>query len=129
MFNNQEGAKVFLKQVENPARFGVAEIQGDKIIGIEEKPKNPKSNLVFTGLVIYDNKVFDIIKDMLPALDGEYYTTDIDKIYLKKGKLKASVLNGFWRDMGTFNGLFEASEYWSKKNKNYTNTRLLQIIH
>ena len=115
------GAQVFLKEVDNPTRFGVYQLDevGD-VISIEEKPKNPKSNLVFTGLDIYDNKVFDIIRDMPPALDGEYYTTDIDKIYLKKGKLKASVLNGFWRDMGTFNGLFEASEYWYKKNKNCT---------
>ncbi len=114
----KKGAHIFLKEVENPQQFGICEIDNNgKVISIEEKPLNPKSNLAFTGLMLYDNTLFDKIGNIKPGVKGEYYTVDIDKQYLKEGTLTASIINGFWQDIGTFNGLFKASKYWyDKKN-------------
>src|SRR5581483_8557118 len=85
--NFKGGALVFLKEVEDPQRFGVAQVEGDKIKEIEEKPKDPKSNLAITGLYIYDSKVFDHIKNIKPSGRGELEITDVNKEYLKEGKL------------------------------------------
>lgn len=115
------GAVAYLKQVSNPSSFGVYEIDSKgKVLSIEEKPKNPKSNYAFTGLLIYDKNVFEYLENLKPGLNNEYYTVDIDKIYLKKGMLKSRIIDGFWQDMGTFDGLFKASEYWYKKSKSQT---------
>ncbi len=109
------GATVFLKEVPDPQRFGVAEIKRDKIIRIEEKPKEPKSNLAVTGLYLYDNKVFDIIRTCKPSTRGELEITDVNNEYLKKEKLNWFELKGFWSDAGTFESLFRSSAYWAKK--------------
>ncbi|HHH14216.1 MAG TPA: spore coat protein [candidate division WWE3 bacterium] len=114
----KEGAHVFLKPVEDPSSFGIFETdQYGKVISIEEKPEKPKSNLATTGLALYDKTVFDKIDRIKPGLKGEYYTVQIDEQYLSEGKLKASILEGFWQDMGTFDGLFKASQYWYNKKK------------
>lgn len=109
------GATVFLKEVPDPQRFGVAEIKENKILGIEEKPKEPKSNLAVTGLYIYDNCVFKIIREIKPSKRGELEITDVNNIYLKDGQLSWAMLEGYWRDAGTFDTLFEANVYWAEK--------------
>jgi len=103
------GAKLFLKEVENSERFGVAEIQDNKLINIEEKPKEPKSRLAVTGLYAYDNNVFDIIKTLNPSGRGELEITDVNNAYLKKGLVDYSFVMGSWTDAGTFESLYRAN--------------------
>ena len=105
-----EGAKVLLKEVENPERFGVAEIRGEKIISIEEKPKKPKSNFAVTGIYMYDSEVFSIIKTLKPSQRGELEITDVNNRYLEMNKLTYDFLKGWWTDAGTFESLFVANK-------------------
>lgn len=117
----KDGALVFLKKVSDPERFGVPVFDKKdkkKIIKIEEKPKDPKSNFAVTGLYLYDNKVFDYVKKCDPSYAGrnELEITEVNNFYLKAGKLNWSELKGFWRDAGTFRTLFEASKYWAEKD-------------
>lgn len=106
----ESGAKIFLKEVPDANRFGVAEIKEDKIISIEEKPSAPKSNLAVTGLYVYDSRVFDIIHTLKPSGRGELEITDVNNEYINMGEMNFSVLLGFWSDAGTFESLFRASE-------------------
>ena len=103
------GARVFLKEVTDAQRFGVAEVSGDKIVSIEEKPSKPKSNLAVTGLYIYDAGVFHTITDLKPSTRGELEITDVNNAYVKKNQMTFSVLKGFWSDAGTFDSLIRAS--------------------
>jgi len=96
------GAKVVLKEVRDPERFGVAEVKDGKVLGIEEKPKNPRGNLAVTGIYFYDNQVFDIIRMQKPSARGEMEITDVNNEYLKRGQLTFDVLPGWWSDAGTF---------------------------
>lgn len=119
--NFKDGTLVFLKKVSDPERFGVPVFDKKdkkKIIKIEEKPKDPKSNFAVTGLYLYDNKVFDYIKKCDPSYAGrnELEITEVNNFYLKAGKLNWSELKGFWRDAGTFRTLFEANKYWAEKD-------------
>lgn len=119
--NFKDGALVFLKKVSDPERFGVPVFDKKdkkKIIKIEEKPKDPKSNFAVTGLYLYDNKVFDYVKKCDPSYAGrnELEITEVNNLYLKAGKLNWSELKGFWRDAGTFRTLFEANKYWAEKD-------------
>ncbi|MDD3977825.1 MAG: sugar phosphate nucleotidyltransferase [Methanomicrobium sp.] len=104
----KSGAKVFLKSVSDPQRFGVAEVDGERIVGIEEKPKNPKSDLAVTGLYMYDNSVFDVIKTLKPSGRGELEITDVNNAYISRDEMTFSVLEGFWSDAGTFDSLLRA---------------------
>ena len=115
--NFKDGAMVFLKEVPDPQRFGVPifDEQGDKIVHIEEKPKKPTNNYAVTGLYIYDGKVFDYIKKCKPSNRNELEITDVNNFYIKSNKLKWTILNGFWRDAGTFQTIFEANKYWAEK--------------
>lgn len=116
----KEGAVVFLKEVDDPKRFGVAvfdKIDSQKIIAIEEKPIQPKSNMAVTGLYLYDNKVFDVIKNIKPSGRGELEISDVNNAYIKAGKLKWSKLDGYWSDAGTFRSLYNAGRYWAEKNE------------
>lgn len=114
--NFKSGAKIFLKTVPDPERFGVVVFDKLKnIIDIEEKPKKPKSDLAVTGLYIYDNTVFDKIRKLKPSGRGELEVTDLNNLYLKEDKLAWAELKGYWRDAGTFETLFEANKYWVKK--------------
>ena len=104
------GAKVLLKEVEHPKRFGVAELKGDRIVGIEEKPAQPKSNLAVTGVYMYDNRVFQIIKTCKPSARGELEITDVNNAYIRDGSLTYDILKGWWTDAGTFESLLRASK-------------------
>lgn len=104
------GAKIFLKGVTDAHRFGVAELEGNRVIGIEEKPENPKSNFAVTGLYIYDCEVFDAIKTLRPSGRGELEITDVNNYYINKDMMGYRILDGFWSDAGTFESLFRASE-------------------
>ncbi len=104
------GAKIFLKEVTDAHRFGVAELEGNGVIGIEEKPANPKSNFAVTGLYIYDCEVFDAIKTLRPSGRGELEITDVNNYYINKDTMGYRILDGFWSDAGTFESLFRASE-------------------
>ena len=116
--NFQEGATVFLKEVPDPERFGVPVFSKKdlkKIIRIEEKPAKPQSNFAVTGLYLYDNEVFKIIKTLKPSARGELEITDVNNCYLEQGKLNWFELEGFWSDAGTFESLFRTNQYWAKK--------------
>jgi glucose-1-phosphate thymidylyltransferase len=115
-FEKQEkGAKIFLKEVPDPERFGVAEIRDGKVSGIVEKPKDPKSNLAVCGLYLYDNSVFEIIKTLKPSGRGELEITDVNNVFIKRGDMTYSVLDGWWTDAGTFESLLKASNLVAKK--------------
>ena len=111
----KKGARLLLKEVHDPGRFGVATLKGDKITGIEEKPKNPKSNLAVTGIYMYDESVFDIIKTLKPSKRGELEITDVNNAYLRRGELEYDVLEGWWTDSGTFDSLLHANHLVAKK--------------
>ena len=103
------GAKIFLKEVTDAHRFGVAEVKGNRVLGIEEKPRAPKSNLAVTGLYLYDAGVFEVIKTLKPSGRGELEITDVNNAYIRRGEMGFSHLKGFWSDAGTFESLLRAS--------------------
>jgi glucose-1-phosphate thymidylyltransferase len=104
-----EGGHILLKEVTDAERFGVAEISGDRIVGIEEKPKKPKSNLAVTGFYMYDASVFDKIKTLVPSGRGELEITDVNNAYIREGTMTFSYLDGWWTDAGTFESLLRAA--------------------
>ena len=106
----KSGAKIFLKEVEDPERFGVAELKGKNVVGIEEKPKKPKSTYAVTGIYMYDNDVFSIVKTLKPSGRGELEITDVNNAYVKKGTLTYDILDGWWTDAGTFDSLYRANK-------------------
>jgi len=109
-FRQQEtGAHILLKEVHDAERFGVAEISGDRIVGIEEKPRKPKSNLAVTGFYMYDASVFDKIKTLVPSRRGELEITDVNNAYIREGTMTFSHLDGWWTDAGTFDSLLRAA--------------------
>jgi glucose-1-phosphate thymidylyltransferase len=116
--NFKDGGNIFLKEVADPERFGVAEIESERIpgtgtyrvISLEEKPSAPKSKYAVTGCYLYDNKCFEIIRGLAPSDRGELEITDVSKAYLEEGKLRASLLEEEWVDAGTFESLFRAAE-------------------
>ncbi|NLA39781.1 MAG: dTDP-4-dehydrorhamnose reductase [Methanomicrobiales archaeon] len=105
----ETGAKIFLKEVTDAHRFGVAEVRGSRVLRVEEKPKAPKSNLAVTGLYLYDAGVFEIIRTLKPSRRGELEITDVNNAYIQRGTMEFSVLSGFWSDAGTFESLLRAS--------------------
>ena len=109
------GARILVKDVEDPQRFGVVEVKENKIISIEEKPKAPKSSYAVTGIYMYDAKVFDIIKTLKPSGRGELEITDVNNVYLKKDRLYYDILDGWWTDAGTFESLLRANNLVAEK--------------
>lgn len=106
----KNGARIVLKQVPDPQRFGVAELSDGKVINIEEKPKEPKSNYVVTGIYFYDASVFDIIRTLEPSARGELEISHVNNAYAAKGQLAYDILEGWWTDAGTFESLIRANE-------------------
>lgn len=106
----ESGARIFLKPVPDAERFGVADVDAShgQVLGIEEKPDVPKSDLAVTGLYIYDNEVFDVIKTLKPSGRGELEITDVNNEYIRQGAMGYSVLDGYWSDAGTFGSLLRA---------------------
>lgn len=102
-------ACILLKEVENPGRFGVAELKEEKVIGVEEKPKVPKTNLAVIGIYMYTKDVFKVIKSLKPSGRGELEITDVQNYYIKRGTLIARKLEGWWTDAGTFDSLLRAN--------------------
>lgn len=117
-FNAQpSGARILLKQVTDAERFGVAELAGNRIVGIEEKPKQPKSNYAVTGIYMYDATVFDKIHTLVPSGRGELEITDVNNAYIREGTMSFSFLDGWWTDAGTFESLLRASNLVSEQKK------------
>jgi glucose-1-phosphate thymidylyltransferase len=109
-FRKQEsGARILLKEVPDPQRFGVPEIQGNRIIRIDEKPAKPASEYAVTGIYMYDSGVFGIIKTLKPSQRGELEITDVNNSYIARGKMQYDILDGWWTDAGTFESLLRAS--------------------
>ena len=103
------GAHILLKEVTDAERFGVAEVEGSRIVGIQEKPANPKTNLAVTGIYMYDATVFKKIRTLVPSGRGELEITDVNNAYIEEGTMKFSFLDGWWTDAGTFDSLLRAA--------------------
>jgi glucose-1-phosphate thymidylyltransferase len=107
--NQKSGAKILLKEVPDAERFGVAEFSGDRIIGIEEKPRHPKSAYAVTGIYLYDETVWDKVKTLKPSERGELEITDVNNAYIREGSMSYAFLDGWWTDAGTFESLLRAT--------------------
>ncbi|WP_447979752.1 sugar phosphate nucleotidyltransferase [Candidatus Nitrospira bockiana] len=114
----QRGAKILLKEVKDPQRFGVPVLEGDRVVKIEEKPKNPRSSYAVTGIYFYDARVFDIIKTLRPSGRGELEITDVNNAYIESGELTWDVLDGWWTDAGTIESLFLANQLVARTGAN-----------
>ena len=115
-FKKQErGARILLKEVHDAERFGVAEVVGDRIVSIEEKPSHPKSNYAVTGIYMYDNSVFSKIHTLVPSNRGELEITDVNNGYIHEGTMQFSYLDGWWTDAGTFDSLLRATNLVASK--------------
>ncbi|MFC1667042.1 sugar phosphate nucleotidyltransferase [Candidatus Omnitrophota bacterium] len=112
-----KGAKILLKEVDDPERFGVVEVKGNRILEIEEKPKKPKSRYAVTGIYMYDKRVFDIVKTLKPSDRGELEITDVNNDYIAHEQMTFAVLDGWWTDCGTYESLLNASNLVSEKKK------------
>jgi len=109
------GARLLLKKVPNPQRFGVAQISDTRVIRIDEKPKKPESDYAVTGIYFYDATVFDIIRTLKPSGRGELEITDVNNAYIARGQLAYDILDGWWTDAGTFESLSKANELVAKE--------------
>jgi glucose-1-phosphate thymidylyltransferase len=114
----KEGAKILLKEVPDPHRFGVAELKGDRIIRIEEKPKKPKSPYAVIGIYLFDQEVFNIIKTLKPSDRGELEITDVNNAYIENGLMTWDILEGWWTDAGTFESLLRANQLVAQTGAN-----------
>jgi len=115
--SQKRGAKILVKEVPDPQRFGVVELKQNKIISIQEKPRKPKSNYIVTGIYFYDKEVFEIITGLKPSRRRELEITEVNQAYLKRGNLAYDVLSGWWSDAGTFESLEKASLFAEGKIK------------
>jgi len=108
-FTQPRGAKILLKEVDDPERFGVARVEDDRVVEIIEKPAQPPGNLAVTGIYMYDHDVFEIARTLKPSARGELEITDVNNEYLRRGTLTHEVLEGWWTDAGTFESLIRAA--------------------
>lgn len=113
-----EGAKILLREVDDAQRFGVAEVRGNRVVGIEEKPRSPKSNYAVIGIYLYDATVFQKIRRLKPSGRGELEITDVNNFYVDEGRLTYEVLDGWWTDAGTFESLLRANTLVSQTGAN-----------
>lgn len=116
--NQKEGARILLKEVPDPQRFGVPVFDGEKIIRVEEKPSKPASNYAVIGVYMYDYRVFEFIKSLKPSQRGELEITDVNNFYISEGKMQWDVLEGWWSDAGTFESLQSAGQMVAKTGAN-----------
>lgn len=114
----KDGGKILLKEVPDAQRFGVAEIEGGRVVRIVEKPKQPRSNLAVTGIYFYDSAVFEMIKGLTPSDRGELEITDVNNMYLERGNLTYDTLEGWWTDAGTFDSLRRATNLVAETGAN-----------
>jgi glucose-1-phosphate thymidylyltransferase len=114
----KQGAKILLKKVTDAERFGVAEINDDRVVGIEEKPAVPKSNYAVIGIYLYDATVFQKIRRLKPSGRGELEITDVNNFYVKEGAMTFEILEGWWTDAGTFESLLRANSLVAKTGAN-----------
>jgi glucose-1-phosphate thymidylyltransferase len=114
----KEGAKVLLKEVQDAHRFGVAEIRGNRVVGIEEKPTAPKSKYAVIGVYLYDSTVFQKIRRLKPSGRGELEISDVNNFYIEENKLSYEILDGWWTDAGTLDSLLRASNLVAKTGAN-----------
>ncbi|MEM9165696.1 MAG: sugar phosphate nucleotidyltransferase, partial [Planctomycetota bacterium] len=117
-FTQRTGAKLLLKEVPDPERFGVCRLDGDKVVEVIEKPADPPSNLAVTGIYFYDNDVFTICQTLKPSDRGELEITDVNNAYLERGDLTYEVLEGWWTDAGTHESLYRAATFVAEGGAN-----------
>ena len=117
------GAKILLKKVHDPQRFGVPELDGERVARIEEKPENPKSDFAVIGIYFYDSSVFDIIKTLEPSSRNELEITDVNNSYIKRGRMTWNELQGWWTDAGTFESLLHATNLVAETGANNLNLK------
>jgi len=122
----RHGARILLKEVPDAERFGVAEIEGDRIAGIEEKPASPKSNYAVTGIDMYDATVFEKIRTLVPSQRGELEITDVNNAYIRENSMTFSYLEGWWTDAGTFDSLLRAGNLVARTRR--TQTEMAQVV-
>jgi glucose-1-phosphate thymidylyltransferase len=114
----KDGARILLKEVPDPERFGVPLIEGDRIVRIEEKPEKPASKYAVVGVYMYDNRVFDIIKTLKPSARDELEITDVNNAYIEQDKMTYSIVDGWWADAGTsFDGLLKANRLVAEESR------------
>jgi glucose-1-phosphate thymidylyltransferase len=113
-----QGAKILLKEVQDAERFGVAEVRENRVVGIEEKPRNPKSSYAVIGIYLYDATVFQKIRCLKPSGRGELEITDVNNFYLEEGSLTYEILEGWWTDAGTFESLLRANNLVAETGAN-----------
>jgi glucose-1-phosphate thymidylyltransferase len=116
VMNPKVGAKLFLKEVTDPQRFGIAEVNSGKILSIEEKPQNPKTNLAVTGAYMYDQSVYNKIRQIKPSARGEMEITDVNNLYVQEGRMNFDIIDGFWSDAGTIESLSRVTDHIRDKN-------------
>jgi len=114
----KKGAKILLKEIPDADRFGVAEIRGDRVVGIEEKPRNPRSSYAVIGIYLYDSSVFEKIHRLKPSGRGELEITDVNNFYIEEDTLTCEVLDGWWTDAGTFESLLRANNLVAQTGAN-----------
>ena len=112
------GAKILLKKVADPERFGVPELDGERVVRIDEKPKQPKSEYAVIGIYMYDSAVFNIIRTLKPSGRGELEITDVNNAYISRGEMTWDELQGWWSDAGTFESLLHASNLVAETGAN-----------
>ncbi len=112
------GAKILLKEVKDPQRFGVPVLEGNRVVKIEEKPAQPKSSYAVTGIYFYDARVFDIVRTLKPSGRGELEITDVNNAYIERGELTWSGLDGWWTDAGTIESLYQANQLVAQTGAN-----------
>lgn len=115
----QSGACIFLKEVSHPEEFGCPKFENDRIIDIIEKPQDPPSNYAVIGFYLYDNKIYDCIKQCKPSARNQLEISDCNNLYLQHNELDYQIIDFFWQDAGTFDNLFLANKYWFEKHHGY----------
>jgi glucose-1-phosphate thymidylyltransferase len=114
----RRGARILLKQVPDPQRFGVPIIEGERVVKIEEKPRQPRSDFAVTGIYMFDNRVFEIIETLRPSDRGELEITDVNNWYIDRGEMTWSQMEGWWTDAGTFESLLRANTLVARTGAN-----------